>query len=188
MENSNALAQLVNVKKQRNIITLVCLALIVTNLLAVLVIFSRGSKTIILPSLVNREYSLTKSSVSNAYMEDISLDVVHLLLNVTPQTAMGSFTIFLQNVVPENYGKVKNDLIEIYNEVTRKNISTAFFTEKVAATEGDRVVIEGNLKKIVSGTVVSEERKRYLISLAYQAGRLWVRSFEEIESEEQKKG
>ena len=158
MENNNAIKLAELLKKQRNIFVISSVILLVINMLLAILLFAKDQKIILLPSLVSREYTLTKSSISNTYLEDIALDVAHLLLTVTPNTAHASYSKFLKNVYPSNYGDIRKTLTDMKNNLQKKNISSAFFVEEIASTKNS-VKLSGQLTKIVSGTALEPQNK-----------------------------
>jgi len=187
MEHVNAVQLLETIKKQRNVLAITAAISLISSLLLIIMLFSKDSKTILLPSVVSREYTLTQSALSNAYIEDVALDVSQLLLNVTPETAFESFKRFLKHVDPASYAEIKQELSTMHQNIKKKKVTTAFFPTQIKSSKSKQVILTGLLKKIVSGTVISEDERKYLIKFKYKSGRLTITSFKELVEDKNEK-
>jgi type IV conjugative transfer system protein TraE len=175
------------VKTQRNIAAVMAAASLLVCCLLSFAVITQDKQVVLLPSIISQEYTLGSNSIHNAYIEDISLDVAHLLLNVSAANVEKNYYRLLENADTDHIVSLKNSLSVIKEGIEESDIATAFHVLNITSNkERQAVILEGTLRTFQSKTIISEEKKVYEIFFIKRRGRLLLKGFEERTNQEEK--
>jgi type IV conjugative transfer system protein TraE len=99
---------------------------IAINLILATSLLVQDSKVIIVPSYIDRELSISKSSISDGYLELMARDFTQTFLNITPHNEGYVREYLLSLAHPSYYGALKLQLNELFEEIKSKQISMQF--------------------------------------------------------------
>ncbi len=172
-----------SVVMQRNRLMMACAALCMISVLlgASNFVLIGKERVIVLPAEVHRSFWVASDSVSDSYLEQMSQFLVHLLLNVSPNTVALHSEQFLAQVSSQHFAALKTQLVAQQLEVERLGISTTFDTKNFKIN-GKKLIaeVEGELKTTLGNSPMPTQKKIYRLQFVREQGRLWIRSFEEF--------
>ncbi|MCF6195738.1 MAG: type IV conjugative transfer system protein TraE [Emcibacter sp.] len=184
MELSLSIREAQAVLKQRNMLMLFSLGLMVLNGWTWIELRGQEEKIILIPTL-GSEVMISNRGVSADYLERVTRDVVALMLNRTPRSLPYFQDQLLRIVHPGSYGDVKSQLVKMADEARTGDISTVFFpvqmnTDPVNLTSD----VTGELQVYVGKTRVAKDRRHYRMTWNYAGMRLSLLSFEDMDQKE----
>ena len=141
-------------------------------------------RVVVLPAEVHRSFWIASDSVSDSYLEQMAQFLVPLLLNVSPSTVALNAEYFLAQVAPRHFSALKTQLVAQQVEIERLGISTTFEISRFQV-HGKKLMaeVEGELNTTLGNSPMPPEHKVYRLQFVREQGRLWIRSFEEINNE-----
>lgn len=164
---------------QRNQIALLAALVTLSNVLLVVFLFANKERVIIMPAQINTEMWTERKAVSKEYLEEMTLFFTHLLFDVSPHSMPYQREVILRNVDPSMYNFLKHKLVREEEKYKKENLSTTFRPTKVVVnTYTLESLVEGYLTSFVGGKEVQQITDKYRISFRYEAGRLFIKSFE----------
>ncbi len=173
---------------QRNTLAGLSGILLLTNCLLTIFLFFKTEKTIFMPAESKQSYWIEGNRFSPTYLEEQALYFSHLLLDVTEKNILHQGDILLRYVDSQTYGLFKSKLYEDENRLKKDNLSLHFaplecevFPEKL------KVNITGDLIGYVASKQVTSYREKYELSFSSIKGRLFLKSFNVISSDREKK-
>ena len=179
MNPMRVLSETKKLSLQRGFLLCATILLLISNILLSIVLMGRSEKMIVLPGFVSREFTIESSSVvSDTYIEQMSTYFAHLLLDLTPSNIGYNSSIFLKNVVPENYFalseyfKNKEKTHKNYNLVTRFDVTSLRIVRDKGVVE-----LEGVLTAYFGKDKKTEKAAKYLLSYVIQNGTMKVSGF-----------
>ena len=183
METTHLVLQCDKLLKQRNIAVVLGLAILVSNVLLSVAIISSDKEIVLVPNSIDRESSLTKGKMSQAYVEALSRDVVGLMLNVTPSNAEYSAKAILKITHPKFYGALKQALAQRSQDVINRRITNYFFPQSMmVGDDKTSVFVSGKFSSWVGKERVSEEEKTYSITYNYEGFQPLIVDFHEVDA------
>ena len=175
-------------QKQRNVVSVIFIITFIMALILSVIVISSSNKEIIIPSL-DPERSMIYDSrhISSSYYTELGLDIIHLLLDISPDTLSHQYKRLQMHFLPEARQGLISTLNDIKKDVTDKKLSTIFDPDieqiKVIPSK-NQVLIPGTLKTFTYNTVTSAEKKVYQLSFSYYRNRIYVADIKEIEQEQ----
>ena len=160
-----------------------CLALAAGLLLALWAsIGSYGrERTIVTPPGIEKSFWITAGQASDSYVEEMSLWVANLILDVTPDNIDYKATKLLEYADPRAHGALKERQMLESARVKRDNATTFFSLETIRVhPEKLAALISGRLHTLINGTPVPDQNKNYLVRFRLDQGRASLIQFEEI--------
>jgi conjugal transfer pilus assembly protein TraE len=180
MESGIAIFELNKITKQRNVCLMVCAVVLFICLIQTMIIFYGEKSVILVPSSLSGEVGLSNKKVSTAYLENITRDVVNVMLDVTPDNANYSAEQILKLTHPQFYGELKQSLNKRTEDVVARKITTNFYPQSmVANSTTNQVFVSGKLLTFLGTKMVLEEEKTYSISYEYNNFKLLIVDFHE---------
>jgi type IV conjugative transfer system protein TraE len=165
--------------KERNHIALLAVLMMVSNVLLVAFLFTNKERVVLVPAQIQTEMWTERKAVSKEYLEEMTLFFTHLLLDVSPHSMPYQRDVILRNVDPSLYNFLKHKLVKEQEKYKKENLSTSFRPTKVIVnTTTLESLVEGYLTSFVGGKAVQQITDIYRISFRYEAGRLFIKSFE----------
>lgn len=184
MNRQKYLSLLQNIDMNRYNWKLIAMALSLSNLLLILLVFSisKNEKTIVMPSHFQKSFWIEGSSASVDYVEQIGQDVFQAVLTYNPSNVAFQFATVLKYVHPRYYQDFKSILDLDSQRAIKNQISSVFYPMSFKRT-GNEVVSEGEQVTLVGQEVVSRKIKKFKLSFVMDGGSVQVTSFSIIEKE-----
>lgn len=137
-------------------------------------------KVVFIPPHIKENFWVQEDKASSEYIEEMGSFFVHLLLDISPASAVYQREVLLRHVLPSQYGAMKSQLLEDEERLKKENVSTHFdILDMKISKEGNNLRVKGRLSTFVSGSKVSEKEKTYEMRLTIKKGRLFLESFKE---------
>ncbi len=180
MEKVGAIFELNKITKQRNILVVICGVMFVMSIVQQITIFRQEKSIVLVPSFLSGEVSLSNQKVSSAYLENITRDVIGVMLDITPSNANYSAEQILKLTHPQFYGELKQQLNQRTEDVVSRKITTNFYANTMVVNmENKQVFVSGKLNTFYGTKMVMEEEKTYLITYEYNNFKLLIVDFHE---------
>lgn len=183
MNFSLAHNQLEKIFAQRNGYMMLAIGSIVVCLLQMILIFFLvgRERIVITPPGIEKSFWVSASQVSPEYLSEMTNFFANLRLNVTPDNSAIQRDTLLRYTDPAYYNTLKSQLIHEADKVADQHVSFAFYPVNIKVdSKHFKALIEGDLKSFVGDTSLPTKRVKYMVSYRYDAGRLLVKSFEEV--------
>ena len=165
--------------KERNQIAIIASIVAISNLVLIVLLFANKERVVVVPAQINQEMWTERKSVSKEYLEEMSLFFSHLLFDVSPHSMPYQRDVILRNVDPSVYNSLKHKLIKEEEKYRKENLTTTFRpTKLVVNTKKLETLVTGYLTSFVGGKQMQQITDTYLIKFRYDAGRLFIKSFE----------
>lgn len=184
MERGISIRNAQAVLRQRNALLFFVIGLMALNAWTWLEL-NRQEEQIVLIPVLDSETRITNRRVTAHYLEQVTRDVVTLMLNRNPRSLPYFEDELLRIVHPSAYGEVKKQFVKMVDEARSGDISTVFFPTRMTVDPSAlRSEIEGELHVYVGNTRVSKDRRVYEIRWHYAGLRLSLIAFEDILNKE----
>jgi conjugal transfer pilus assembly protein TraE len=137
-------------------------------------------RTIVTPPVIEKSFWVTADTVSDAYIQQMSLWLSTLILDVTPDDIAYKSKLLLQYAHPELHGKLKERQDLEAQRIKRDNISTYFVLQTIRTSpERLTAVITGRLHTLINGSRVADQERNFLIKWRMDGGRAQLIEFVE---------
>lgn len=155
------------------------------NLGLILLLITKDHEVYVVPlDLSGREYQISEGKVNAAYLEDMAMNMIYGLLNVTPESANAVKEGILKHTHPEFYGEFNRYFVEWADLIYTRRLATAFYPQKIRGdAERLTVLVSGILKSYVGAKQVNQEEVAYKMTFDYTGLRLLLTRFEETKKE-----
>src|ERR1700678_3595487 len=100
-------ARMGQVTRQRNALAGLLVAVLALNILQVIERMTVSEKIILLPPDIRKDVWVSKNRVSDSFLEEWTVYMSSLLLNVSADTITYQRDLTLRNVSPESYHEIK---------------------------------------------------------------------------------
>lgn len=168
---------------QRNGYIMLAIGSMMLCLIQMIIIFliSSREKTILVPPTIGKSFWVSAQQVSPEYLSEMTTFFANLRLNITPESANQQRDMLLRYTDPMYHHELKAQLIQEADGINEQHITMAFFPVNVKVdSKHFKTIIMGDLKSFAGETALPMKRVSYLVTYRYDAGRLLVKSFEEI--------
>lgn len=168
------------VLKRQQIIAIVLGVALVLALIQSFSQFGR-ERTVVVPPTIERGFWITASTASTEYIEQMSLWIASLILDVTPSNGAYKSGMLLQFVDPSAHGALK-EAGELSLQRLRRDSASTLFDLETIRTDVERLaaLMTGKLNTFINGQLVSTTTKHYLVRYRLSAGRASVIEFSEV--------
>lgn len=186
MMRRNYTSALAEAVRRRNLWILVALLLGVSNLLLAGGLLSRlgvAEKTIVTPPEIRKPFSVQGEEVSPEYLEQMAPWFAGLALTYNPDNIDYQIRQFLSYADPRAYGELAARLESDAEKVRRNQMSSVFHAREVRI-RGRQVAVTGTLMTLVASKSTGQREATFLIEFNYRSGRLTVRRFLEVQSDD----
>lgn len=171
--------KIVTAFKERNQMAMMALIIVISNVILVSFLFANKERVVLVPAQINTQMWAERKAVSKEYLEEMSLFFSHLLFDVSPHSMAYQRDVILRNVDPASYNLLKHKLIKEEEKYKKENLTTTFRPTKIFVnTTTLEALISGYLTSFVGGKQMQQITDNYLIKFRYDAGRLFIKSFE----------
>lgn len=171
--------EVVTAFKERNQIAIIAAIVAISNVFLVTFLFANKERVVLVPAQINTQMWTERKAVSKEYLEEMSLFFSHLLFDVSPHSMAYQRDVILRNVDPACYNPLKHKLIKEEEKYKKENLTTTFRPTKIIVnTSKLETLVSGYLTSFVGGKQMQQITDTYLIKFRYDAGRLFIKSFE----------
>ena len=166
--------------KQRNMLAVICLALI--GLVMVLVmLFASKDREIVLQPVLTRPLAISSNGVTADYLEMVTRDTAIIALNRSPEALEYWMSQVLRIVHPSAYGRVKASLLKVVTEQKGSDVAQAFsMTGMTVDPKRLTSDVSGVLTVFVGKKVISSTRRTYRFRWSYAGLTLSLVEFGEL--------
>lgn len=184
MQKKTQTELLIKITKQRNLLLIgIGVTMFVIVVLSI-TLLRQERVTVVVPGYTGVEFSVSTKGVSREYLELVSKDVIHTLLNITPYNYEYVREKILKITTPEKYGKVKYEIEKMIEDLNTRQFSLRFTINKLEVNEKSlEVVVSGYLTSYVGIKQTGSHFTKYKLGFEYRGGILMLNEFGEITNE-----
>ncbi len=140
-------------------------ALIAIMSLSVALMFKKNSvQTVFLVPEINQAFTLKDGQYSPAYVEQVATWFLAQTLNYHPSSYKYQMSTFLKHVDPELFGRLRQSLLEEYEEIQKQRRSSTIFIQDVVI-KGLSVMVTGVREIRIGATEASSEQEHWYLRL-----------------------
>ena len=148
-----------------------CVSLLL-NVLQVVERLTVTEKVIVLPPSITKDVWIKGNSVSESYLEEWSLYLTNLLLNVSGKTIGYQSELALRHVSPDFSGKLQKKFKKDAAALQKNNATTTFFPKEIRVLEKTMTVfVTGTFTTYVGKEKVSQHEQTYQLNFVFNKGR-----------------
>jgi conjugal transfer pilus assembly protein TraE len=176
-------SQLQHVIRHRNSYLLLATISMVINVMLIIYLFRviGHERIILLPPHVFKTFWVDGEHVSAEYLSEMGLFFINLRLNTTQSNAAFQHSILLRYIHPSYYPTIKSQFLKEEEKIKASHITLSFYPVNVQVDATKWIVrIQGDLQSIIGQDLQPSQRVMYQLSFTYDAGRLLLKSFEEV--------
>jgi conjugal transfer pilus assembly protein TraE len=138
-------------------------------------------RIIVTPPVIEKSFWISGTRVSAEYLSEMTTFFANLRFNITPSNSNYQRDILLRYTDPQYYNILKSKLIKESDRIAEQHITMAFFPISIKVDiKNLKAIIEGDLKTFVGDVTLPVKRINYTITYRYDASRLLVTSFTEV--------
>ena len=157
---------------------------LVLNLLMAILILTRTDthRQTIVPPTINKTFWVEDNAVDPAYLEQMAVFLLQLLLNATPATADLNITSLLRYIGPESYGRIEASLRNQAAELKAGALSMAFYPRSVttAPDVANTIAVGGVVSSWSADRRLPDKPVNYLLKFRYAGGKLFLSDLKEV--------
>jgi conjugal transfer pilus assembly protein TraE len=152
---------------QRNVFLALSFLLAIALVITASFLFTKSERTIIVPSVIQKEFWVDSKSVSPTYLEQYGYFISQLLLSKSGHSAQAQREILLRHTDPSFVGALNIKLREEEEFLTKQGASYVFYpTEIQIDPENLEILLIGDRIIYTGGKSVSTEREGYILSFS----------------------
>ena len=179
MKHATLTAQLQTILKQRNMLFPIVVILGVSQVLLILLLFWKDDRTIFMPPVLDKPFSLHGSSYSASYYEQMGVFLCNLLLIKTAETAEHQHHLLFKYVDPELLGVFKRDLMDEVETLKKDNAGYVFYPTEVKVNLGNQsVLIKGERHTYVGAQRIDVAKEAYRLMFVQRGHLLYLGNFQ----------
>ncbi len=142
------------------------------NILQVVERLSVTEKVIVLPPSITKDIWIKGNTVSESYLEEWSLYLTNLLLNVSAKTIGYQAELALRHVSPDFSGKIQQKFNKDAAALQKNNATTTFFPKEIRVVEKTMTVfVTGTFATFVGKEKISAHEQTYQLNFVFNKGR-----------------
>lgn len=178
--------KLSHINVQRNALAGLSALLLVIVLLQTLFLFFKKERIIISPPDAKQSYWIEGNRFSPSYLEETSLFLCHLLLDISESNIIPQGEVLLRYISPKAYGAFKTKLLEDEKRLKQEQLSLHFMPQEIQLSADSLMAdVTGDLISYVSTQKISQVRETYRLIFEQKLGRLFLQSFKMIKSDKE---
>ncbi len=160
--------------------TIVIVLSVISVVLTVsLIHVSSNQRVILIPALMDKQFSYEGNKPSRTYLEMMGLSVASYLMNYNPHNVKYKFARFLSIIAPEYHDVVKEKLSKIARQSIKYGVSQAFAVTGDIKVYKDRVELGGILYRYSMGKLIESVKITYVLKYRInKLGKFEVLSYE----------
>ena len=179
-------SSIANLQVQRNGLAGLSLSLLVVVVIQSFLLFFKSPQTIILPPETKQSFWVEGNRFAPVYLEEQGMYFAHLLLDVTASNILAQGEILLRYVDSSHHGDFKTRLFKEEQRLKRDNLSLNFVACDCEVFPSEMAVeITGDLNGYVASKKISSHRETYRLEFTSIKGRLFLKSFKVIKSDQE---
>lgn len=179
MKHATFTAQLQTILKQRNMLFPIVVILGVSQVLLILLLFWKDDRTIFMPPVLDKPFSIHGSSYSASYYEQMGLFLCNLLLTKTAETAEQQHQLLFKYVDPELLGVFKRDLMDEVETLKKDNAGYVFYPTEIKVNLGNHsVLLKGERHTYVGTQRIDVSKESYRLMFVQRGHLLYLRNFQ----------
>jgi conjugal transfer pilus assembly protein TraE len=172
-------AQLQTLLKQRNMLFPIVVLLGLSQLLLIILLFWKDDRTIFMPPVLDKPFSIHGSSYSASYYEQMGLFLANLLLTKTAETAEHQHQLLFKYVDPELLGVFIRDLMDEVETLKKDNAGYVFYPIETKVNLGNHsVLIKGERHTYVGTQRIDVSKESYRLMFVQRGHLLYLRNFQ----------
>jgi conjugal transfer pilus assembly protein TraE len=169
---------------QRNFLGGLALALLVIAMLQTALLFVKSEKIIILPPELKQEFWIEGNKFAPTYLEEQGMYFTHLLLDVSSSNILSQGEVLLRYVDPAFHEQFKTRLFAEEQRLKKDNVSLHFTVIDCEVYPSESALeITGDLHAYVAFKKISTHRETYRLQFSAKKGRLFLKTFEILQSD-----
>lgn len=169
---------------QRNFLGGLALALLVIALLQTALLFVKSEKIIILPPELKQEFWIEGNRFAPTYLEEQGMYFTHLLLDVSSSNILSQGEVLLRYADPAFHEQFKTRLFAEEQRLKKDNVSLYFTVTDCEVYPSELALeITGDLHAYVAFKKISTHRETYRMQFSAKKGRLFLKTFEILQSD-----
>lgn len=171
--------------KERNIALMMAIIMGIGNLLLIIKISSNKERVVVVPAYNHQGFWVEKANVSKEYLEQMSLFFIENLLNLTQDSIAYQRDVILKHVDPEFYAPLKKRFLEEEKRYRQEYLTTNIKPMKLIVDEAQKTTtVIGIFTSFIAGKLIKQTKDSYELKFGYEHGRLLIKSFKLIASED----
>jgi conjugal transfer pilus assembly protein TraE len=173
-----------NLTFQRNALAGLASVLLIIALLQTIFLFLKNEKIIILPPETKQSFWVEGNKFSPIYLEEQAIFFAHLLLDVSASNILSQGEILLRYTDSSAHEILKTRLFREEARLKRDNVSMKFEMVECEVFPNQLMLeLSGDLHAYVAHKKISTHRETYRVQFTSKSGRLFLKSFEVIKSD-----
>lgn len=139
----------------------------------------------LVPPTIHKSFWVEDENIDPAYLEQMSVFLLQLILNTTPATSEISITTFLRYVGPESYARLEKSLRAQATQLKDGAVSTAFYPRSVTLAPGapNAIAVGGILSAFGADKKLPDRAVTYVLRFRYSGGRLYLSELSQSETD-----
>lgn len=179
MKYTTLTAQFQTLLKQRNMLFPIVMIMGVSQLLLIMLLFWKDDRTIFVPPVLDKPFSIHGSSYSASYYEQMGLFLCNLLLTKTTETAEQQHQLLFKYVDPELLGVFKRDLMDEVETLKKDNAGYVFYPTETKVNLGNHsVLLKGERHTYVGTQRIEVSKESYRLMFVQRGHLLFLRYFQ----------
>jgi conjugal transfer pilus assembly protein TraE len=181
-------AQSQRLLKQRNLLAGIAILLFASVLLLTILAANRDREVVLQP-ILPKPLTLTSSGVPADYLEMVTRDAALLTLNRSPSNLQYWMDSILSITDPRTHGKMRAELMKVFNEQNGSSVSQYFTIEKLTVDPKNLTSeVNGIMHTIVGSKEVTAEARTFRFVWSYTGVSLKLAAFGAIQKKDEKEG
>lgn len=173
-----------NLTFQRNVLAGLASVLLLITLLQTVFLFLKNEKIIILPPETKQSFWVEGNKFSPIYLEEQAIFFAHLLLDVSASNILAQGEILLRYTDSSAHEILKTRLFKEEARLKRDNVSMKFEIIECEVFPSQLMLeLTGDLHAYVAHKKISTHRETYRVEFTSRSGRLFLKSFDVITSD-----
>lgn len=137
-------------------------------------------QTTFLPPEINQPFTLHNGVYSESYVTQVSTWFLSQTLIYTPSSYEYQMTTFLKHVDPELFSKLRQTLLQEFEDIKKQRRSSVFFTQKIRV-KGLSAVITGLRQIKIGSTDATIKQEHWYVNLVKRSdGLVSLLEFKEV--------
>lgn len=179
MKISTLTEQFQTVLKQRNMLFPIVLVLGISQVLLIILLFWKDDRTIFMPPVLDKPFSIHGSSYSASYYEQMGLFLCNLLLSKTAETAEQQHQLLFKYVDTELLGVFKRDLMDEVETLKKDAAGYVFYPIETKVNLGNQsVLIKGERHTYVGAQRIDVSKESYRLMFVQRGHLFYLRNFQ----------
>jgi conjugal transfer pilus assembly protein TraE len=171
--------------KERNSAFMVAIILGFSNILLIGYLCTKQQKVVIVPAYQKQSFWVSNNQVSREYLEEMSIFLIELLLNLTSESINYQRDVVLKHVDPTFYSLLKKQFLIDEERYKKESLATSIKPIHIVVnSQENSTQVTGIFTSLISGRVVKQTKDLYEFKFSYSKGELLIKEFNLLSSED----